>query len=278
MTLALRKTFAGLREATDDTGAAARGAVDEQAARAIERMARLSQRPPCVVMMGERNAGKTTAANHLIGGGLLPTSVLANTRFPTLVRHGAVPGIWSVAITGKRAPLNAPADLEGAPVALIEIALPYDRLQTMEILDVPASMPMGRIATLPGLPRLIVPVWCTPATQAWKESERQAWSRLEPRWRRRGVLAVTGLDRITEAEARERLARRLQAEAARQFATIAFTPAATQPRAALVPVLEALTRDLAARRTRAVSFLSQRLGRRVGEEVVRIEAAEIAMA
>ena len=43
------------------------------------------RRPLRIVVLGESNSGKTSVTDLLIGQGLLPTSVVSNTRVPMLV-------------------------------------------------------------------------------------------------------------------------------------------------------------------------------------------------
>ncbi len=53
----------------------------------LARMEAVLARPPRVVILGEVNSGKTSVADLLLGVGLLPSSVVANTRLPVLIRY-----------------------------------------------------------------------------------------------------------------------------------------------------------------------------------------------
>ena len=48
----------------------------------LARMEQVLARPPRVAIIGEVNAGKTSVAELLLGAGILPSSVVANTRVP----------------------------------------------------------------------------------------------------------------------------------------------------------------------------------------------------
>ena len=80
---------------------------------------------------------------------------------------------------------------------------------------------------LPGLadPRTRAPVvdlsvhnidailWCTVSTQAWKESERIAWSHLPARLRGRGLLVSTHVDLLHDVRDAEKVLTRLRSAA-----------------------------------------------------------------
>ncbi len=53
----------------------------------LARMEAVLTRPPRVAILGEVNSGKTSVADLLLGVGLLPSSVVANTRLPVLIRY-----------------------------------------------------------------------------------------------------------------------------------------------------------------------------------------------
>lgn len=218
---------------------------------------RAAQRPPCIVLLGESNAGKTTLANRLIGDGLLPTSVIANTRFPLLVRHDDCISVNAVTTACEFLPLDTGAMPDPARIAMIEVGLPSHHLLDYEILDTPAEMPLSAIWELPRIGPLRLPVWCTNATQAWKESERRAWLAMGQARRRRGVLAVTRLDRVLDDEQRRRLTERLERETGHLFA--AMVPATGNTGTDSAAELAERCRAMHARRKRTVDRLSARI-------------------
>lgn len=240
-----------------------------RAARAIARLQQAAGRPPCAVFLGEANSGKTTAANSLLGDGLLPTAVISNTRTPTLVRYS--PHVQAVAVTtaGARIRLAAESALPAAALAVIEVGLPNPLLQRLEILDTPAGFDAETLPALPGLPALRIPVWCTPATQAWKESERRAWTAFDSAITRHGVLTVTSLDRVTDHDAVQRLMSRLGAEAMFHFRACATSAVRdgkivsdpTRLTEHLDDVLPRLADRLATRRKATIARLTSRLAR-----------------
>ena len=240
-----------------------------QVDRALARLAAAAARPPCVVFLGEGNSGKTTAANSLLGDGLLPTAVIANTRYPTLVRYSQDVRAVAVTPTGVRFRLSDDAPLPTQQIALIEVGLPNSVLRGFEILDTPDRFDPDDVAALPGLSPLRIPVWCTVATQAWKESERRTWTSLEGRLTRNGILAVTGIDRLKIETDVEKLVARLDAEASIWFSAMALSKGPVTSNHAQewfrddAPWLPTVATDMAAR-------LAERRGRTIARLRARI--------
>lgn len=240
-----------------------------RAAHVMTRLQSAAERPPCAVFLGDSNSGKTTAANSLLGDGLLPTGVISNTRYPTLVRYAEQVRAVAITTTGLRHPLLDEVDLPNQPISLIEVGLPNERLRRLEILDTPGGFDPDALPFLPGLPPIRIPVWCTVATQAWKESERRLWTSLDSRLARRGLLVVTGLDRIEQAGAIPRLLSRLQSEAAPFFGHVACSAKnegqvvalASSDWPSLTAFLPELASRLGLRRAHTVSRLRARLSR-----------------
>jgi hypothetical protein len=63
-------------------------------------------------------------------------------------------------------------------------------------------------------------IWCTMSTQAWKESERTAWSMLPPRLGNRGILVATHRDLLRSPRDHEKLLGRLDEEVGTSFTGI----------------------------------------------------------
>ena len=98
-----------------------------------------------------------------------------------------------------------------APTKLIEIGLPLDFLRRAEIIEV-RSFPAGQ-ASAPSaraFRRVDLAIWCTLATQAWKETEVAAWKRIPPGRRKLALMLVTYKDAIRRAHDETRIAARLR--------------------------------------------------------------------
>jgi GTPase Era involved in 16S rRNA processing len=101
--------------------------------------------------------------------------------------------------------------------------MPLDRLRTLRAVDTP-GFALGDAAmearTLHACRYADTIIWCTPAMQAWKASEEQAWLALSKTLRRRGILAITFMDMLRSPGDAGRLMARLNADAGHLFRKI----------------------------------------------------------
>jgi energy-coupling factor transporter ATP-binding protein EcfA2 len=192
------------------------------AIRALWRTELRLDRPLRVAICGEMNAGKSSLANLLAGIESLPTAVISNTRIPTLLYYAAEAQIWTVEANGKRERLSSDNTGPRPSIFRIEVGLPSPRLRTIQILDLPGlSDPrMGGSDVDLAAHHVDAAIWCTMSTQAWKESERTAWSMLSPRLAARGVLVATHRDLLHDPRDRQKLLARLREEVGTSFTSI----------------------------------------------------------
>jgi hypothetical protein len=97
-----------------------------------------------------------------------------------------------------------------APMKLIEVGLPLSFLRRVEIIEV-RSYPAGQAsAASKAFGQVDVAIWCTLATQAWKETEVAAWKRIPPGRRKLALMFVTYRDAIRRAADETRITARLR--------------------------------------------------------------------
>lgn len=238
----------------------------------LERIERVLARAPRVAILGEVNSGKTSVADLLLGAGLLPTSVVANTQVPVLLRYAETLSLFAVTQNGRQrltdyGPDQLPSGLE---LRLVEIGLPSDRLLNFQILDTPSLADVSAIA---GDAEILI--WCTVATRAWTESERAVWSGLPPRCWRNGLLVATHKDSLQDAAEMTKIEQRLRAVTAPMFRDILLvsaadasergTPADGRSRddsaEALIAHVEALADEITERRALKAEKIIRRLAR-----------------
>ncbi len=193
-----------------------------------------ASRKPCIALMGEFSAGKTTLTNLLVGEDVLPTRVTATQLPPVWMSYGE-PRAWYVDTEGQRHDLSFD-DLHGVPVDGVRYIRLFCKgriLETIDLIDTPGisdpNIPKAVWEMAVGYVNAVI--WCTHSTQAWRESERSAWESLPERLRENSVLLATRSDKLLPAE-RERVARRLRREAGDMFRNIIMFSAQDALRAA----------------------------------------------
>jgi GTPase SAR1 family protein len=188
------------------------------AIRALRRTELRLDRPLRIAMLGEVNAGKSSLANLLAGIESLPTAVVSNTRIPTLLYYAREPEIWMAHWNGSRERLGGH---DGLPRSIfrIEVGLPSARLQAMQLLDLPglSGLRSGGTDVDLGFHQVDAALWCTLSTQAWKESERCAWSMLPARLHERGILVSTHSDLLRDPADKRKLLERLRQDVGSSF-------------------------------------------------------------
>jgi hypothetical protein len=70
------------------------------------------------------------------------------------------------------------------------------------------------------LPQADAVIWCTPATQAWRQSEAAIWDEIDPDVQERSVLLVTRIDKVLSDSDRARLMKRMRRETTGTFRDI----------------------------------------------------------
>ena len=63
-------------------------------------------------------------------------------------------------------------------------------------------------------------IWCTHATQAWRQSEAAVWETIPRDLKKRSALLLTRMDKITKERDRERLIKRVEKETRGEFAAV----------------------------------------------------------
>jgi hypothetical protein len=258
----LQDDFARLREALGRRFALSGKRQLLRARRALDALEAYLRRPLRLAAIGEQNTGKSSLINMLLRDSIVPTGALAGMRAHLMLRYGPDTALYAVAADGTRARLTSRAlarlavpdsrppasgtgfiynaaqpsqpsrrpELAGlgfrpppeGAAKLIEMIVPHDFLRSAELVEARAFPEDGAH----NVPRHALPVdqaiWCTLATQAWKETERQSWRRMPAKLRKNAVLLVTYKDALGTARDEARLLRRLERDAGPSFGSIYF--------------------------------------------------------
>ncbi|MFW5642277.1 MAG: hypothetical protein ACOCY0_05880, partial [Roseicyclus sp.] len=170
---------------------------------------------PRIAILGEFSSGKSTLANVLLGHVSSRVRVTATQAPPIWYSHGTGRPVV-VDDSGAETEI-APEQVSAVPVAgtaYVRVFLPAGILRDMDLIDMPGSSDPNMSADIwqGVLPHVDAAIWCTPATQAWRQSEAAIWDGMEPDLHDRSTLLVTRIDKVLSASDRSRLMSRLGRE------------------------------------------------------------------
>lgn len=182
-----------------------------------------SPRKPRIALMGEFSAGKSSLTNLLLGGRPLPVQVTATRLPPVWISHGEEHAeMIDHQGNCETLPVDALRDVSVKDAQLIRVQLPAETLELCDLIDMPGISDPN----MPGdvwekiLPEVDSLLWCTPAQQAWRQSEAAFWSMLQPQLKAPATLVLTHFDKLLTARDQTRVLRRLAQETGGDFAGI----------------------------------------------------------
>ncbi|MEM7470510.1 MAG: dynamin family protein [Pseudomonadota bacterium] len=177
-------------------------------------------RKPRIALMGEFSAGKSTLSNLLLGARPLPEKVTATRLSPVWMSYGT-DAPYRVDVSGAEEPVSLDT-LEGIDVdatRVIRLFFEADILQVCDLIDFPGiSDPnMSSEVWQRMMGEVDAVLWCTHATQAWRQSEAAVWDTVPEAVRERSVLLVTKFDKLTSERDKFRVLARLGKETEGKF-------------------------------------------------------------
>ena len=186
---------------------------DEQMETPVRKPALRQQ--PRLVLMGEFSAGKSTLSNMLLGSRPLPMRVTATRLPPVEITHGPE-AAFAVAMDGSRSEIDL-ENLEAVSLdetRSIELHMEAELLEHCALVDMPGvsdpSMQQQYWENVVG-PKDHV-IWCTHATQAWRQSEAAIWNVLRPNARGTNLLLITQFDKLRNDRDKKRVLKRMERE------------------------------------------------------------------
>ena len=178
-------------------------------------------RKPRIAIMGEFSSGKSTLCNLLLGARPLLEKVTATQLPPVWISFGNAPA-YVADLDGLHHPLDL-ADLASVPLEGTEhvrIFLESDLLRYTDLIDMPG---ISDPSMSPEVWERMAPLadsvlWCTHATQAWRQSEAGVWNSFPEALRADSLLLVTRFDKIVGDSDRLRVLKRISMETQGMFA------------------------------------------------------------
>lgn len=180
-------------------------------------------RKPRLAIMGEFSAGKSTLTNLLIGSDPLPVKITATQLPPVWISYGEADP-YREDMDGAHHPIDL-HDLNSIPLddtAVIRIFLKSEILELCDLIDMPGiSDPnMDSAVWERVLPVADGVLWCTHATQAWRQSEAAVWKTVPQILYSKSFLLLTRFDKLLNQKDRDRVVRRVVHETDNLFAGI----------------------------------------------------------
>ena len=172
-------------------------------------------RKPRIALMGEFSAGKSTLSNLLIGSAPLPMKVTATQLPPVWISWGDGEP-YCEDLHGRTRPIDITrlSDIDPAETRVIRIFAKSEILELCDIIDMPGISDPNMASDV--WERVIGKadgvIWCTHATQAWRQSEAAVWESLDPKLFDRSLLLVTRFDKLQGETDRARVMRRVERE------------------------------------------------------------------
>ena len=138
-------------------------------------------RRPRIGLMGEFSAGKSTLSNLLLGARPLPEKITATRLSPVWISYG-IDAPYRIDVDGSKELISLDC-LQDVPVnetRFIRLFFQTDILELCDLIDFPGiSDPnMSSDVWERALGEVDAVIWCTHATQAWRQSEAAVWAEM----------------------------------------------------------------------------------------------------
>lgn len=190
---------------------------------APEPMSDPATRRPRIAIMGEFSAGKSTLSNLLLGARPLPEKVTATRLSPVWLSKGT-DAPYRVDMDGTEEPILLD-EIESVPLEetrVIRVFLDAEILNYCDLIDFPGISDPNMESEIWEriLDEVDMVLWCTHATQAWRQSESAVWEMIPEAVRARSLLLITRFDKLVTERDRARVLHRVTTETEGLFEAI----------------------------------------------------------
>lgn len=180
-------------------------------------------RKPRFAIMGEFSSGKSTLCNVLMGARPLLEKVTATQLPPVWLSYGSADA-YTVGLDGNAYDLDL-AELDRVSLETTEhirIFMKSDILRYCDLIDMPGiSDPSMSSEVWERMAHMADGVlWCTHATQAWRQSESGVWSTFPTEIYRNSLLLITRFDKLNNEVDRQKVVKRVVGETDGLFAAV----------------------------------------------------------
>lgn len=180
--------------------------------------------PVRLVVGGEFSSGKSTFVKMLLGQHVVKTAASASAMPTVHFQYAAEAKIRAVnaGTSYEISNLDRLSEEELQKYDMLEVMADIPFLKQFEIFDTPGTSDPKRDVDqlLSVADQADFVIWCTNATQAWRESERRMWASMPAKLQQRSILLVTHVDLQSVKLSVDRLMRRLKKDAAPMFRDI----------------------------------------------------------
>lgn len=170
-------------------------------------------RKPRIVLMGEFSSGKSTLANLLMEQAVSPVKVIA-TQLPPVWYCEGDGAPFRITHAGEHVRLDAEglSRVSVEDTRAVRVFLRAGILGLCDIIDAPGTSDpnMDPEVWQAVLEEADAVIWCTPATQAWRQSEAAVWEEVPLELQEKSLLLVTRMDKILSETDRTRVFRRVE--------------------------------------------------------------------
>ncbi|MEP6068301.1 MAG: hypothetical protein ABJ246_20875 [Paracoccaceae bacterium] len=171
---------------------------------------------PVIALMGEFSAGKSTLANLLLEQNASPVQVTA-TQLPPVWYSQGLPNAERVCQSGMHEPLPLKdwSQVQPENTEMVSVTSEADFLGACDLIDMPGTSDPNMAPDIweRFLPKVDCVIWCTPANQAWRQSEAALWEMVPPKLWDNSLLLLTRMDKMLTDRDRSRVLLRVRREA-----------------------------------------------------------------